>query len=78
MVIGPYRHTSRDESAFGEIMMSKVENAPSEAVHKPHEDVAAEVCTDTSMLNDKELDAVAGGFLTYKLKNVMVTSYSIS
>jgi hypothetical protein len=42
-------------------MMRKIENGPSEAVHKPHEDVAAEVCTDASMLNDKELDAVAGG-----------------
>jgi hypothetical protein len=30
------------------------------------------------MLNDKELDAVAGGCLTYKMKNVIVTSYSIS
>ena len=59
-------------------MMSRIENGPSEAGHKPHEDVAAEVCTDASMLNDKELDAVAGGYLTYKLKNVQVTSYSMS
>ena len=59
-------------------MMSKIENGPSEAVlHKPHEDVAAEVCTDASMLNDKELDAVAGGYLTYKMKNVVITSYSL-
>jgi hypothetical protein len=58
-------------------MLSEVENGPSEAVHKPHDDVAAEVCTDTSMLNDSELDTVAGGYLTYKLKNVMVTSYQI-
>jgi hypothetical protein len=61
-----------------DIMIGKVENEPSEAVHKPHEDVAAEVCMDASMLNDKELDAVAGGYLTYKMKNVMVTSYSMS
>ena len=44
-------------------MMSKIVNRPSEAVqHKPHEDVAAEVCTDASMLNDKELDAATGGY----------------
>jgi hypothetical protein len=61
-----------------ETTMSKIENGPPEAEHKPHEDVAAEVCTDASMLHDKELDAVAGGYLTYKMKNVMVTSYSIS
>ena len=53
--------------------MSKIANRPSEAVHKSHKDVAAEVCTDASMLNDKELDAVAGG---YKIKNAIVTSYS--
>ena len=57
-------------------MMSKIENRPSEAVHKAHEDV--EVCTDASMLNDEELDAVAGGYLTYKMKNVVITSYSSS
>jgi hypothetical protein len=62
-----------------EIMMSTVENkGPAEAERKPREDVAAEVCTDASMLNDKELDAVAGGYLTYKMKNAIVTSYSIS
>jgi hypothetical protein len=61
-----------------EIMMSKIENGPSQTVHKPHEDVAAEVCTDASMLNDKELDAVAGGYLMYKMKNAIVTSYSMS
>ena len=59
-------------------MMSKIENGPSETVHKPHEDVAAEVCTDASMLNDKELDDVAGGYMTYKMKNVIITSYSSS
>ena len=56
--------------------MSKIENGPSEAVHKPHEDVAAEVCTDANMLNDKELDAVAGGYLKFTFKTVMVKSYS--
>jgi hypothetical protein len=71
-------HAAPREPVEEEIMMGKVENGPSEAVHKPREDAAAEVCTDTSMLNDKELDAVAGGYLTYKMKNVMVTSYSIS
>jgi hypothetical protein len=45
-------------------------------VHKPHEGVAAEACTDAGMLNDKQLDDVAGGYLTYKLKNVVITSYS--
>ena len=57
-------------------MTSKIENRPSEAVHKPHENVASEVCTDSGMLNDKELDEVAGGYLTYRLKNAMITSYS--
>ena len=56
--------------------MSKIANRPSEAVHKSHEDVAAEICTDASMLNDKELDAVAGGYMAYKMKNAIVTSYS--
>jgi hypothetical protein len=60
------------------IIMSKIENGPSEAVHRQDEDVAAEVRTDAGMLNDKELDAVAGGYLTYKMKNAIVTSYSIS
>ena len=42
--------------------MSKIVNRPSEAVqHKPHEAVAADVGTDVNMLNDKELNAVAGG-----------------
>jgi hypothetical protein len=59
-------------------MMSKIENRPSEAVHKAHEDVAAEACTDAGALNDEELDAVAGGYLTYKMKNVVITSYSSS
>jgi hypothetical protein len=71
-------HAAPRERVEEEIMMSKVENGPSEAVHKPHEDVAAEVRTDASMLNDKELDAVAGGYMTYKMKNVMITSYSLS
>ena len=57
-------------------MTSKIENRPSEAVHKPHENVASEVCTDSGMLNDKEFDEVAGGYLTYRLKNAMITSYS--
>ena len=46
-------------------------------MQKPHEDVAAEVCTDASMLSDKELDTVAGG-LSYEMKNVMLTSYQLS
>jgi hypothetical protein len=58
--------------------MRKIENGPSEAVHRAHEDVAAEVCADASMLNDEELDTVAGGYLTYKMKNVVITSYSSS
>jgi hypothetical protein len=70
-------HAAPRERVEEETMMSKVENGQSEAVHKPHEDVTAEVCTDASMLNDKELDAAAGGYLTYKMKNVVVTSYSI-
>jgi len=57
--------------------MSKIANRPSKDVqHKPHEDVAAEVCTDASMLNNKELDAAAGGYLAFKFKTVMVKSYS--
>jgi hypothetical protein len=57
--------------------MSKIRNGPSETVHKPHEDAAAEVCTDASMLSDRELDTVAGG-LSYEMKNVMLTSYQLS
>jgi hypothetical protein len=42
--------------------MSNIVNRPSEAVqHEPHEDVAAEVCTDASMLTDRGLEAVSGG-----------------
>src|SRR5262245_29621872 len=43
-----------------ERMMSKIENGPSEPLHKLHEDVAAEVCMDASVRNDKELDGPAG------------------
>jgi hypothetical protein len=71
-------HDAPRERVEEETMTSKIENGPSDAVHKPHEDVAAEVCTDAGRLNDKELDDVAGGYLTYKMKNAMVTSYSIS
>jgi hypothetical protein len=56
--------------------MSKIENRPSEAVQKPHEDVAAEVCTDANMLSDKELDTVAGGYMKYRFQELIVSSYS--
>ena len=58
--------------------MSPIEGRPSEFVRKPHEDVAAQNCADAPRLNDQELEHVAGGYLTYKLKNVQITSYSIS
>jgi hypothetical protein len=58
--------------------MSKIANRPSEAVHKPYEVVAAKACTDASMLNDKALDSVAGGYMRYRLDNALISSYSFS
>jgi hypothetical protein len=62
----------------GALTMSTLEGRPSEPVRNPHEDVAAQNRADAPKLNDQELEHVAGGYLTYKLKNVQVTSYSMS
>ena len=57
--------------------MSKIENRPSQTPRKPSEDVAAVACTDNRVLQDDELDAVAGG-LQYKLERCFVKSWSTS
>jgi hypothetical protein len=58
--------------------MSTLEGRPSETVRTQHEDVAAQNGADAPALNDQELEHVDGGYLTYKMKNVIVTSYSMS
>jgi hypothetical protein len=58
--------------------MSHIEKQPADDLREPHQDVAAETCSDKSVLRDDELDAATGGYLQYKLKNCVVTSYSLS
>jgi hypothetical protein len=56
--------------------MSKIENRRSEGLPEPHEDVVAEACKDTRVLQDDELEAVAGGHMRWTVKPAFVTSYS--
>ena len=56
--------------------MSKIEYRQSQTSREPHEDVAAEARTDNRVLQDDELDAVAGGYLCYKLERCTVKSWS--
>lgn len=56
--------------------MGKIENRRSEGLRKLHEDVVAEACKDTRVLQDDELDTVAGGYMRWTVKPALVTSYS--